>query len=179
MSQDYDVYYQQLLAALAACQEKSATEVEKVEACFKCSLDYWGKIKKRWKTRSFKLLQKRYTSLKISNSIYRLHRILYLPLPCPALHATDDKLELVRFWKWEMRKQKDSLKVMRDSAGICGRVQQKGMKNIFCAPAITVNRWCMADTWRGSRDGNAGRLPGYDDRAYGMYQTFIRKRWRT
>ena len=53
MSQDYDVYHQELLAALTACQERSATQIEKVEASFKCSLDYWGKIQKQVRNTGF------------------------------------------------------------------------------------------------------------------------------
>jgi len=105
MSQDHDEYYQQLLAALASCEEGAASEIEKVESSFKCSLDHWGKLQKRIKQNGFsspteeihffKKIKPRFTS-HIEYYTCRYHALLFMP--------ADDHLELIRFWKWEMRK---------------------------------------------------------------------------
>jgi len=105
MSQEYDVYHQQLLSALAACEERNTSEIEKVEVCFKCSLDHWGKLQKQIRKHDFqtpaeeihffKKVKPRFTAY-IEYYTCRYHALLFMP--------TDDNLELVRFWKWEMRK---------------------------------------------------------------------------
>jgi len=105
MSQEYDVYHQQLLSALAACEERNTSEIEKVEVCFKCSLDHWGKLQKQIRKHDFqtpaeeihffKKIKPRFTAY-IEYYTCRYHALLFMP--------TDDNLELVRFWKWEMRK---------------------------------------------------------------------------
>jgi len=105
MLQNYDVYHEQMLTALTACEEKATSEMEKVESCFKCSLDHWGKIQKQVKNHDFqtlaeeihffKTIKPRFTSF-IEYYTCRYHALLFMP--------TGDNLELVRFWKWEMRK---------------------------------------------------------------------------
>lgn len=104
MSPDYLQYYQQLLTATALYQESERPELEKIEACFKCSLDYWGQVKQLVKRRDFpspveeihffKKVKPLFTSL-IEYYTHRYHAVLFMPV--------DDTQELKRFWKWEMR----------------------------------------------------------------------------
>jgi len=177
MSQDYDVYYQQLLTALAACQEKSATETEKVEACFKCSLDYWGKIQKKVKNKEFqtpaeeihffKNIKPRFTAY-IEYYTCHYHALLFMP--------TDDKLELVRFWKWEMRKTE---RFFESNEGFC-RYMREG--------ATERDEEYFLRTGNNGEQVMHGRIHDVDPGtatpadylvtmigAYGMYQTFIRE----
>jgi len=103
--QDHLEYYQQLLAALASCEEGTASEIQKVESGFKCSLDHWGKIQKHIKQNGFsnpageiyffKRVKPGFTSY-IEYYTCRYHALLFKP--------TDDPIELIRFWRWEMRK---------------------------------------------------------------------------
>jgi len=105
MSLVHDEYYQQLLAALASCEKEAASEIEKVESSFKCSLDYWSKLQKHIKQNGFsspaeeihffKTIKPRFTS-HIEYYTCRYHALLFMP--------ADDPLELIRFWRWEMRK---------------------------------------------------------------------------
>jgi hypothetical protein len=105
MSQDHSEYHQQLLEALASCEEMAASEIEKVESSFKCSLDIWGKLQKHIKQNGFsspaeeihffKKIKPRFTSY-IEYYTCRYHALLFMP--------AEDPLELIRFWKWELRK---------------------------------------------------------------------------
>jgi len=105
MSLDHDECYRQLLAALASCEEGTASEIEKVELSFKFSLDYWSKLQKYIKQNGFsspaeeihffKKTKPRFTS-HIEYYTCRYHALLFMP--------ADDPLELIRFWRWEMRK---------------------------------------------------------------------------
>lgn len=105
MSLDHLEYYQQLLAALASCEEGTASEIEKVESSFKCSLDHWGKIQKHIKQNGFsspseeihffKNIKPKFTS-HIEYYTCRYHALLFMP--------AEDPTELIRFWRWEMRK---------------------------------------------------------------------------
>jgi hypothetical protein len=105
MSQTHLEYYQQLLAALAVCEEGTAEEMEKIESGFKCSLEYWGKVQKHIKQNGFsspaeeiyffKKVKPRFTSY-IEYYTCRYHAVLFMPV--------DDPSELLNFWRWEMRK---------------------------------------------------------------------------
>ena len=54
MSPEYQEYYQQLLAAFHSHEMEYRTEMEIIEACFKSSLDYWGKVCKAMKGSEFR-----------------------------------------------------------------------------------------------------------------------------
>jgi hypothetical protein len=115
MSQDYLEYYQQLLTALSQCQEKATNEIEKVESSFKCSLEYWGRIQKQVRKLDFhtpaeeicffKKIKPRFTA-HIEYYTCRYHALLFMP--------ADDNIELIRFWKWEMRKIEKFFEVNED-----------------------------------------------------------------
>jgi hypothetical protein len=79
MSPAYQEYYQQLQTAFQSLNDSDRTEMERIEACFKSSLDYWGKVCKQ-----------------VREDGYRYHALLFLP--------TGDILEKKRFWRWEERK---------------------------------------------------------------------------
>jgi len=78
MSPVYQEYYQQLQTAFHSQNDPNRTEMERIEACFKSSLDYWGKVCKQ-----------------VRRDGYQYHALLFLP---------GDILEKKRFWKWEERK---------------------------------------------------------------------------
>jgi len=105
MSPDYQGYHQQLLTATALYQESEKPELEKIEACFKCSLDYWNKVKQLVKEfgfrttgeeiHFFKKIKPLFTA-RIEYYTQRYHALLFMPV--------NDEEELRRFWEWEMRK---------------------------------------------------------------------------
>ncbi len=67
MSEDYLEYHQQFLAALAVCQEKAGSEIEKIGSCFKCSLDHWGKMQKQVRLTDFENFAEEIPSSRISS----------------------------------------------------------------------------------------------------------------
>jgi len=105
MSPEYQAYYHQLLAAIALHRDTGDGEMEKVEACFKSSLESWSKVRKEVKShdftsteeevRFFKEIKPLFTSY-IEYYTYCYHALLFMP--------AGNLLELKRFWKWEMRK---------------------------------------------------------------------------
>jgi hypothetical protein len=105
MSPEYQEYYQQLLAAFHSHEDTSGTEVELIEACFKSSLDHWGKVCKHVKAHGFldnrdeisffREVKPTFASY-IEYYTFRYHAILFAPV--------NDQQELVRFWRWEEKK---------------------------------------------------------------------------
>jgi hypothetical protein len=105
MSPEYQEYYQQLLATIESHQVSDYPEMEKIEACFKSSLDFWGTIRREVKKQDFgntaeeihffKTVKPLFTS-HIEYYTYCYHALLFLP--------DSDPMEQKRFWKWEMRK---------------------------------------------------------------------------
>jgi hypothetical protein len=105
MLPEYQAYYHQLLATLALHTDAGRPESKKVEACFKSSLECWGKVRKEVKRhdfdntadeiRFFKEVKPLFTSY-IEYYTYCYHALLFMP--------AGDLPELKRFWKWEMRK---------------------------------------------------------------------------
>lgn len=105
MSPEYQEYYQQLLTAFHSHEATSRTEMEMIEACFKSSLDCWGKICQQVKAgdfrdvcdeiRFFKEVKPAFAAF-IEYYTFRYHAILFAPV--------NDILELKRFWQWEERK---------------------------------------------------------------------------
>jgi len=105
MLPEYQEYYQQLLAAIAWHRDSGSPEMEKIEACFKSSLEFWGVVRKTVKKhdfnnteeeiRFFKEVKPLFTSF-IEYYTYCYHALLFMP--------SHDLQELKRFWKWEMRK---------------------------------------------------------------------------
>lgn len=105
MLQDYQEHYRQLLTATASWQESEMPELEKIETCFKCSLNYWSEVKQLVKMHGFQAsgeeihFFKRIKPLFTANIEYythRYHALLFMP--------SNDDLELRRFWEWEIRK---------------------------------------------------------------------------
>ena len=76
--------------------------MEMIEACFKSSLDQWGKVCKQVKAggfgdvgeeiRFFREVKPAFSSY-IEYYTFRYHAILFAPV--------NDPLELMRFWRWE------------------------------------------------------------------------------
>jgi hypothetical protein len=105
MTQDYQVYHQELLTSIALYEESDRPEMEKIEACFKCSLDCWGRLQKHIKKNAFaspgeeifffKKVKPQFTAY-IEYFTCRYHALLFRP--------GEDALELARFWRWELRK---------------------------------------------------------------------------
>jgi RteC protein len=105
MSPDYQEYHHQLLTATSLFQDSGRSDMEKIEACFKCSLDYWGKIKQLVKKHAFQTPEeeihffkkvKPLFTARIEYYTHRYHALLFMPV--------NDAPELGRFWKWELRK---------------------------------------------------------------------------
>jgi len=177
MSLDYDAHHQQLLTALAICEENAASEMEKVETSFKCSLDHWGKIQRQVRKHEFqtpaeeihffKKIKPRFTSL-IEYYTCRYHALLFMP--------AGDNLEVIRFWKWEMRKTE---KFFENNESFCRYMREGATER---DPAYFL---------RASNNGAQvmlGRVHDVDPRtatpgdrlvtmicAYEMYQVFIRE----
>jgi hypothetical protein len=105
MLSDYRDYYKRLLADIDSYNNSGLSEVEKVEACFICSLDYWRQIQRLVKERDFctyaeeilffKEIKPCFTSL-VEYFTYRYHALLFIP--------SHDNNEMKRFWQWEIRK---------------------------------------------------------------------------
>ena len=105
MSPAYQEYYQQLQTAFHSHNASNRTEMERIEACFKSSLDYWGKVCKQVKQDGFcsreaeihffKEVKPAFTAY-IEYFTYRYHALLFLP--------AGDISEKNRFWRWEERK---------------------------------------------------------------------------
>ena len=105
MSPEYQEYYQQLQTAFHSHSVSNRTEMERIEACFKSSLDCWGKVCKQARRNGFsnageeilffKEVKPLFTAY-IEYYTYRYHALLFLP--------SGDILEKKRFWKWEEKK---------------------------------------------------------------------------
>jgi hypothetical protein len=105
MSPNYLEYHQHLLTATILYQESEKPELEKIEACFKCSLDYWTKVKLGVKEFGFRTTEEEIHFFKKIKPLFtapieyytqRYHALLFMPV--------NDEGEVRRFWKWEMRK---------------------------------------------------------------------------
>lgn len=105
MSPEYHHYYQALLAAIHFHENEGKTEIEMIEACFKASLDAWGKIGKLARESSFRDESDEIRFFKevkptfgasLEYYTYRYHALLFTPL--------GDQSELRRFWRWEEKK---------------------------------------------------------------------------
>jgi hypothetical protein len=107
MSPEYQEYYQQLLAALRSHEDAHTVEMEVIEACFKSSLDYWGRIGMLVKTKGFSGEKEEIRFFKevkpsfaafIEYYTYRYHALLFAPV--------NNASERERFWRWEERKMR-------------------------------------------------------------------------
>ncbi|MBS1665728.1 MAG: RteC domain-containing protein [Bacteroidetes bacterium] len=105
MSPEYQEYYQQLLSAFHSHNEIDRPEMERIEACFKSSLDCWGKVCKLVRQKGFSSEKEEIIFFKhvkpafaayIEYYTYRYHVLLFLP--------TEDLLERKRFWRWEEKR---------------------------------------------------------------------------
>lgn len=105
MLPDYQEYYAELLAAIESHHTLEGSEIGKIEASFKSSLNCWSRIQQLVKTHNFqsvteeifffKEIKPRFTGL-IEYYTQRYHALLFMP--------THNAVELARFWKWELRK---------------------------------------------------------------------------
>jgi RteC protein len=105
MPPEYQEYYRQLLAAIDAHQGVARPEMEMIEACFKSSLDHWGRVYRQVRQQGFgtsaeeigffKAVKPGFTAW-IEYYTYRYHVLLFRP--------SGNALEVQRFWKWERRK---------------------------------------------------------------------------
>jgi len=105
MSPEYQEYHQQLQIAFHSHNDPNRTEMERIEASFKSSLDCWGKVCKQVRRegfategeeiRFFKEVKPLFTAY-IEYYTYRYHAVLFLP--------AGDIFEKKRFWKWEEKK---------------------------------------------------------------------------
>jgi hypothetical protein len=105
MSPEYQEYHQQLSTAFHSHEETSRTEMEMIEACFKSSLDCWGKVCKEVKAAGFRDTREEICFFRevkpsfaafIEYYTFRYHAILFAPV--------NDTLEMKRFWRWEEKK---------------------------------------------------------------------------
>ena len=105
MSPEYQEYYQQLLAAFHSHEDAKPAEMEMIEACFKSSLDHWGKVYRQVSQQGFRTSAEEIGFFKevkpgftawIEYYTYRYHVLLFRPSHSP--------LDIQRFWKWEQRK---------------------------------------------------------------------------
>lgn len=175
MSQDHLEYYQQLLAALSFCEEGAASEIEKVESSFKCSLEYWVKLQKHIKQYGFdspaeeiyffKKVKPQFTS-HIEYYTCRYHALLFMPV--------EDPLELIRFWRWEMRKTEKFFEAneafcryMRD--GATDRDEEYFLR--ACNRQVTQGRIHDADPMTATSGDYLVTMIS----AYEMYQSYIRE----
>jgi hypothetical protein len=105
MPPEYQEYYRQLLAAICAHQGAARPEMKMVEACFKSSLDHWGKVYRQVSQQGFRTSAEEISFFKevkpgftawIEYYTYRYHVLLFRP--------SGSALDVERFWKWERRK---------------------------------------------------------------------------
>lgn len=122
MSPEFQEYYQQLLAAFHSHEDTSGTEMEMIEACFKSSLDQWGKVcrsvkangfrDERDEIRFFRNVKPAFTAY-IEYYTFRYHVLLFAPV--------NDPTELERFWLWEEKKM---LRFFEDNAEFCRYIRE-------------------------------------------------------
>jgi hypothetical protein len=105
MLPEYQEYYQALLAAIHFHENEEMAEMKMIEACFKASLDAWGKIGNLARKNGFRDQSEEIRFFKevkptfgacIEYYTYRYHAMLFTPV--------GDQAELRRFWRWEERK---------------------------------------------------------------------------
>jgi hypothetical protein len=105
MLPEYQEYHDQLLTAIGSQGVSDGLEMGRIEACFKISLECWGKVRKLAQEQGFKSageeihffrnIKPLFTSF-IEYFTYCYHALLFMP--------AHDTLELKRFWKWELSK---------------------------------------------------------------------------
>jgi hypothetical protein len=105
MTAVYQEHYKRLIAAIRSHEASEMSELGKIEACFKASLDAWNKVRQEVKGIDFqtpeeeiyffKQTKPRFTGM-IEYYTQRYHALLFKP--------SQDPGELARFWNWEVRK---------------------------------------------------------------------------
>jgi hypothetical protein len=105
MLPEYQEYYHQLLAAIESHKGSGSPEMEQVEACFKSSLEHWGKVHRQVRQEGFATPEEEIHFFKVIKPLFAsrieyytwcYHTLLFMP--------SNDIPELRRFWKWELRK---------------------------------------------------------------------------
>ena len=177
MSPEYQEYYQQLLAAFRSHEDAYTAEMEVIEACFKSSLDYWGRVCKLVKTKGFNEEKEEIRFFKevkpvfaafIEYYTYRYHALLFAPV--------NSVTELERFWRWEERKMQRFYEVNQE---FCRYIRE----GATCRDAEYFLRASLPpDKERVSsdliHDGDAGLLSPKDPlltimKAYELYGQYI------
>ncbi len=105
MLPEYQEYHDHLLTAIGSQSASDGPEMERIEACFKSSLECWGKVRKLAQEHGFsgygeeihffRNVKPLFTSY-IEYFTYCYHALLFTP--------AHDILELKQFWKWELSK---------------------------------------------------------------------------
>ncbi len=105
MLPEYQEYYQLLLADFHYHENEQKAEVEMIEACFKRSLDCWGKIGNLARKNGFRDESEEIGFFKevkptfgacLEYYTFRYHALLFAPVDDPAV--------MKRFWHWEEKK---------------------------------------------------------------------------
>jgi RteC protein len=105
MLPEYQEYYQELLAAFRSHEDALSAPMGVIEACFKSSLDYWGRVCKLVRAEGFggekdeisffKEVKPAFAAF-IEYYTYRYHALLFAPVNNPS--------DLGRFWRREEKK---------------------------------------------------------------------------
>src|ERR1700761_7408156 len=118
----YQEYNRQLLRAIRNQEERENPGLEIVEACFKSSLECWGKVRQSAKEAGFRSKEEEIRFFKETKPCFtsyieyftlRYHSLLFMPV--------DDPFEMTRFWKWEERKME---RFYEDHAEFCRYIRE-------------------------------------------------------
>lgn len=179
MSPEYQEYHQQLSTAFHSHEETSRTEMEMIEACFKSSLDCWGKVCKQVKKTGFRDIRDEIRFFRevkpsfaafIEYYTFRYHAILFAPV--------NDIRELNRFWRWEEKKMQ---RFYEENGEFC-RYMREGNTHrdteYFLRAAILPGSRLSADL---IHDLDAGLVSAKDPmvtimKAYELYEQYLKQK---
>ena len=122
MLPEYQEYYQLLLADFHYHENEKKAEMEMIEACFKSSLDRWGKINNLARQNGFRDEAEEIGFFKevkptfgacLEYYTFRYHALLFSPV--------DDPAEMKRFWQWEDKKMQ---RFFDDNREFCSYVRE-------------------------------------------------------
>lgn len=173
---DFKDYYKRLLADIDSYNNCGFSEIEMVEICFKCSLDYWRQVQRLVKERGFgtnaeeiyffKEIKPGFTSL-IEYFTHRYHALLFMP--------SHDHFEMRRFWQWEIRKIE---RFYEHNEGFCRYIREcaTDMDEIYFLRGDHTN---SVQNHHRVHDLDPQTATAYDhlvsmSRAYDLYEVYIR-----
>jgi hypothetical protein len=145
MSPEYQQYYQDLLTAFHTHENANPAEPGLVEACFKSSLDHWGKVCKLVRTNGFKDCNDEIRFFRdvkpafaafIEYYTYRYHALLFAPV--------SDVAATMRFWRWEERKMK---RFFEDNREFCNYMREGAThldNEYFLRAADQTDKTCLS-----------------------------------